>query len=155
MEYEKSDNPLRYDRVIFRYKLNDERYIERDYGIDWMDRTFGRQPYFVCNKTEKRVKQLLIVEGLFRTRHEFKKMHYYSEHESVMDRHARAARRIRSKFGKDTDLMRRMDTMEKPAHLHWTTWQYWVKKEAYHYDRWLNAWYEQTQKMQKHLGIFM
>jgi len=119
--------------------LNNQRYIEVSFGIDWLERTYGKQPYFICNKTEKRVKHLLIVSGLLKTRHQFIKMNYYSEHETVMDRHARAARRIRRKYGKDIDLTRRMDHMIKPAYIHQKTWDKWCFKESWHYWKRMNA----------------
>ncbi|WP_321276139.1 hypothetical protein [Thiomicrorhabdus indica] len=153
VEYVESDNLLRYDRVIFRYKLNDEFFIERDYGIDWLDRTFGRQPYFVCNKTNKRVKHLLIVEGLFRTRHELNKMHYYSEHETVQDRDFRAARKIRRRFDKSTSIIHPMTMMSKPPNMHHATWDKWCFKELYYFKK-INARSHQVlQKLQVRLNV--
>lgn len=132
VEFIKSDSPFKYDVLYFRYKLNNERYIEISFGIDWQERTYGNQPYFVCNKTDKRVKHLLVVKGLLRTRHQLPRINYYSEHESIRDRHARAARRIRIRFGKDINLTRRMRSMAKPAYIHQNTWDKWCLKELHH-----------------------
>ncbi|MDX1346970.1 MAG: hypothetical protein R3189_01840 [Thiomicrorhabdus chilensis] len=135
VEFKKSDSPFLFDVIYFRYKLNNERYIETSFGIDWQERTFGAQPYFVCDKTGKRVKHLLVVEGLLRTRHQLPKMHYYSEHESVLDRDFRAARKIRRRFNKDTAIFSPMLLMTKPDNIHYKTWDKWCFKELSYFNR--------------------
>ncbi|MEA1990246.1 MAG: hypothetical protein U9N57_13700 [Pseudomonadota bacterium] len=153
VEFIKSDSPFKYDVLNFRYKLNDERYVETSFGIDWHERTFGKQPYFICNKTGKRVKHLLVVEGLLRTRHQFAKMNYYSEHESIQDRHLRAARKVRRRYGKDKALLYPMLLMPKPKGLHYATWESWCKKENFHYQAGMKihnaCMIKQTSKLEK------
>ena len=155
IEFIKSDNPFKYDVLYFRYKLNNERYIETSFGIDWQERTYGKQPYFVCNKTDKRVKHLLVVEGVLRTRHQFSKMNYYSEHECVRDRHARAARKIRNRFGFSNDLFSLMPFYEKPKNLHRSTWFKWHNKEWMHHKKFMDmhlSWMDSSLfKLQKSL----
>lgn len=135
VEFKKSDSPFLYDTLYFRYKLNNERYIETSFGIDWQQRKYGNQPYFVCNKTDKRVKHLLVVEGLLRTRHQLPKINYYSSHESELDRHFRAARKIRRRFKKDTNIFTPMASMQKPAQIHHKTWEKWCSKEINHFEK--------------------
>lgn len=135
IEFKKSDNPQLLDVLHFRYKLNGERYLEYSFAIDWLERTFGKQPYFICPKTGKRVKHLLVVEGFLRTRHQLPKMNYYSEHESVFDRHFRAARKIRRRFKKDTSIFIPMASMAKPAHVHYVTWNKWCNKELFYFEQ--------------------
>jgi hypothetical protein len=138
VEFIKSDSLFKYDVLYFRYKLNNERFIETSFGIDWQERTYGKQPYFVCSKTDKRVKHLFVVEGLIRTRHQFSKMNYYSEHESVKDRHARAARKIRKRFGFSINLLSSMSAYDKPKNMHQSTWFKWQNKEWWHHQKFMD-----------------
>lgn len=153
IQFEKSSTDSLNDCITFEYKLNNERFIKQSFDIVWQQRTFGRQPYFVCPYTGKRVKHLFIVEGLIRSRNYFKKMNYYSAHESVQDRHFRAARKIRRKFNKGSELFYPMVHMPKPKNIHQSTWDYWCDKESYHYQQGMNIQAEWIRKKMKIYGL--
>jgi len=94
-----------------------------------------KQPYFICKRTGKRVKHLLVVEGLLKTRHQIRKMHYYSEHECSLDRNFRASRKIRQRFNKETAVFTSIASMSKPANIHHKTWNQWCAKEINYFEQ--------------------
>jgi hypothetical protein len=153
IEFKKIDNQQLHDLINFRYKLNGEHYLEYSFAIDWLERTFGKQHYFICPKTGKRVKHLLVVEGLLRTRHQFPKMNYYSEHESVFNRNFRAARKIRRRFKKDTAIFIPMISMSKPAHLHYVTWDKWCDKELFYFEKIFKKQEDILSKLERKLNL--
>jgi hypothetical protein len=124
------------DELIFRYQLNNVYSITKKIKLSWQERTFGRQPYFLCPSTGNRVKYLILVEGVIKTRHQLK-MHYSSEHENLFERSKRGAEKIRNRFCYRfvMDYEISLSELPKPLNQHHSTWKRWCDKELLYYER--------------------